>query len=435
MATRPLEFVIMDAVDLDHRHRTYDGWIPPAVAEALHERGYHGILREAAAHGDWFCAHRLAEVAVADGGSGRRTEALALLEPFASTGWWPAVRTVGRLLADWGRLDEAAELLRPHAGTGDREAVREFASLLARQGHIDHVVALLGPRTADSSLAEVLVELTAGHGRDDEIAALLPPVGVGATVPFEPPWATDAWDTVPLHARLLERQGRVDEAAALLGRFVSVDGIVFAGHAQQLATLLARHGREAELRACLVEDGAEYALTALARFLEERGRAEEAVALLRQYSSEGDPHAAFELAELLARHGRHDEAIEVLRRAAESAGGDADWIIHLLCRVFVEAGREGEALVYVDDYFTRHDDHPDEHAWARAHILKLCGRAEETDAELSPQVPAEELLSFGTMGGVIAEAERLVRQGQPEKAIAHLRDRLDGTRRLRVEDL
>ncbi|WP_405709756.1 MULTISPECIES: tetratricopeptide repeat protein [unclassified Streptomyces] len=424
----------MDAVDLDHRHRTYDGWIPPAVARALHEHGHDGILREAAAHGDWFCAHRLAETAAADGGPGRRTEALALLEPFASTGWWPAVRAVGRLLADWGRLDEAAELLRPHAGTGDREAVREFAKLLALQGHIDCLVALLGPRTADGSLAEVLVELTEGYGRDDEIAALLPPVGVGATVPFEPS-ATDAWDTVPLHARLLERQGRVDEAAALLGRFVTVDGIVFAGHAGQLATLLARHGREAELRARLVEDGAEYALTALARFLEERGRAEEAVALVRRYSSEGSPHAAFELAGLLARHGRHDEAIEVLRRVAETAGGDADWIIRLLCRVFVEAGREGEALAYVDDYFARHDGHRDEHAWARAHILELCGRAEEADADLSLQAPVEELLSSGTTGGAIAVAERLVRQGEPEKAIAHLRDRLDGTRRLRVEDL
>ncbi|MGW9133456.1 tetratricopeptide repeat protein [Streptomyces sp. NPDC055681] len=422
----------MDAVDLDHRHRTYDGWIPPAVAVALHEHGYDGILREAAARGDWFCAHTLAEVAVADGGSGGQTEALALLEPFASTGWWPAVRTVGQLLADWERLDEAAELLRAHAGTGDREAVREFARLMARQGHIDHVVALLGPRTADSSLAEVLVELTAGHGRDDEIAALLPPVGVGATVPFEP-WATDAWDTVPLHASLLERQGRVDEAAALLGRFVSVDGIVFAGHAQQLATLLARHGREAELRACLAEDGAEYALAELARFLEERGRTEEAVALLKQYSSEGNPHAAFELAELLARHGRHDEAIEVLRRAADTAGGDADWIIHSLCRVFVEGGRADEALEYLDHYFARHGGHPDEHVRARAQVLKLCNRIEEADAQLSRRIEPAEDLMFGTLGGVIAVAERMVRQGEPERAVALLRDRLDEPRTPRGE--
>ncbi|MFE7241855.1 tetratricopeptide repeat protein [Streptomyces sp. NPDC057580] len=425
----------MDAVDLDHRHRTYDGWIPPAVTAALHKHGYDGILRDAAARGDWFCARQLAEAAVTDGGSGGQVEALALLEPFASTGWWPAVRTVGQLLADWERLDEAVELLRPHADTGHREAVREFARLVARQGHIDEVVALLGPRTADSSLAEVLVELTAGHGRDEEIAALIPSVGVGRTVPFEP-WATDAWDTVPLHATLLERQGRVDEAAALLRRYVSVDGMVFAGHAQQLAALLARYGREAELRAWLDEDGEEYARTALACLLEERGRTEEAVVLLKQYSSEGDPHAAFELAELFARHGYHCEAIEVLRGAAETAGGDADWIIHLLCRVFVEADRADEALAYLDDYFARHGGHPDEHACARAQVLKLRSRREEADAEHSPPVvSAEDFMHFGTSGGVIAEAERLVCQGEPEKAIAHLRARLDGTRRLRAEDL
>ncbi|MFJ4734997.1 tetratricopeptide repeat protein [Streptomyces sp. NPDC088770] len=435
MPDAALEFAIMDSADLDHRHRTYDGWIPPAVAAALHKHGYHGTLREAAARGDWFCAHRLAEAAVAGGGSGGQAEALTLLEPFASTGWWPAVRTVGRLLADWGRLDEAVELLRPHADTGHREAACEFARVLARQGDIDQVLALLGPRTADSCLAEVLVEVTVGHGRDGEIAALLPPVGVGATVPFEP-WVTDAWDTVPLHATLLERQGRVDEAAVLLRKYVSVDGMVFAGHAGQLAALLARHGREAELRACLTEDGAEYARTALTRLLEERGRIEEAVALLRQYSRAGEPHAVFELAELLARNDRHDEAIEILGRAAETVGGDSDWIIHLLCRIFVEADRADEALAYLDDHFARHGGHPDEHACARAQVIRLCGLPETADVEPSPQtVPAKDRVSFGTLGDVVAEAERLVHQGEPEKAIAHLRDRLDGTRRLRIEDL
>lgn len=54
---------------------------------------------------------------------------------------------------------------------------------------------------------------------------------------------------------------------------------------------------------------------------------------------------------------------------------------------------------------------------------------------LHAAVSAEDFMHFGTSGGVIAEAERLVCQGEPEKAIAHLRDHLDGTRRLRAEDL
>ncbi|MFJ3327414.1 hypothetical protein ACIPMT_23510 [Streptomyces griseus] len=424
----------MDAADLDHRHRTYDGWIPPAVATALHEHGHDGELREAAARGDWFCAQVLAEAAVAGSDPDGQAEALALLEPFASTGWWTAVRAVCRLLAARGRVDEAADLLRPQAASGHREAVREFAPLLARQGHVDQVVALLGPRTADSSLAELLVELTANHGRDEEIAALLPPVGVGATTPFEPR-TTDDWGTVPLHATLLERQGRVDDAAALLRDHVSVDGIVFADHAEQLAALLARHGREAELRACLAEDVDEYARGALARLLEEQDRTEEAVALLRGYTDGGDPHAACELAELLARHGRHDEATEILRRVAEIPGGHADWIIHLLCRLFVEAGRAVDALAYVDDYYARHDGHPDELALARARILEPRDRSGQPEAGPSSwSKPAAELIPYGTVGRTIAEAERLVRAGEPEQAIAHLRDRLDGTRRLYAED-
>ncbi|MET9477507.1 tetratricopeptide repeat protein [Streptomyces sp. NPDC002917] len=424
----------MDAADLDHRHRTYDSWIPPTVAALLHEHGHHGILRDAAASGDWFCAHRLAEAAV-DHAPGGQAAALALLEPFVGTGWWPAVSTVAGLLAEWEMIDEAIALLRPVADTGHRKAVRELARLLAGQGHIDQVVAVLGPRSADQSLASELVELTVGCGRDAEIAALLPAVGVGATDPFESR-VTDTWDTVPLHAALLERQGRIDEAAALLGRHVHVDGVMYADHAEQLARLLARHGRETELRAFTVEGGEEYALSALTEFLEERGRIPEAVALLQEPAGTGNPHAAFHLAELLARHGRHDEAVEVLRPVAESAGGDSDWIIHLLCRIIVDAGRADDALAYVDDYFARHGGSRHEQALARAYVLKRCGRAAEADAELAPFARLDEdLLHDGTVRGAIAFAERLVRQGEPQKAIAHLRDRLDGAKVLQRENL
>ncbi|MGW8701977.1 hypothetical protein ACWGOK_34515 [Streptomyces eurythermus] len=96
----------MDRVDLEHRHRTYDGWIPPTVAALLHEHGHHDILRHAAAHGDWFCARRLAEAAAESGPDGRAA-ALALLEPFAATGWWPAVDTVAGLFAEWEYVDQA----------------------------------------------------------------------------------------------------------------------------------------------------------------------------------------------------------------------------------------------------------------------------------------------------------------------------------------
>ncbi|MFE6667451.1 hypothetical protein ACFVFH_28310 [Streptomyces sp. NPDC057697] len=420
----------MDRVDLEHRHRTYDGWIPPTVAALLHEHGHHDILRRAAARGDWFCARRLAEVAAGSGPDGRAT-ALALLQPFAATGWWPAVETVAGLLAEWDRHDEAIALLRPLAGTGHRYAQRDLARLLARQDHLDEVIALLGPRAADLMLAEELVELAAGRGRDPEIAALLPAVGTGPTDPFGP-WSSDAADTVPLHARFLELRGRIDEAVRLLAGYVRVDGVVYADHAEQLARLLGRHGREAELRAFPADDGGEYALAALAQLLEEQGRIPEAVALLGQPAGAGDPHAASGLAELLARHGRHHEAVEVLWSAVETAGGDGEWLMHLLCRVLVGAGRAEDALDRLDDYCTRHGGDPREQALMKAEVMRSSGLAVDAEAEQGDfpgqvDFPGsdEELLRSGTVDGAIALAERLVRRGRPQQALAHLRDRLD----------
>jgi thioredoxin-like negative regulator of GroEL len=211
---------------------------------------------------------------------------------------------------------------------------------------------------------------------------------------------------------------------------------VYADHAEQLARLLGRHGREAELRAFPADGGEEYALAALAELLEEQDRIPEAVALLKQSTRTGNPHAAFGLAELLARHGRHDEAVEVLSTVAETAGGDCDWIIHLLCRILVDAGRADDALTYVDDYFTRHGGNHKEQALMRAEVMKLSGHAVDADAELAEFARSdEELLHSGTVDGAIALAERLVRRGQPQKAVAHLRDRLDGAKAVRAEHL
>ncbi|MGW7030008.1 tetratricopeptide repeat protein [Streptomyces xanthophaeus] len=448
----------MDAADLDRRHRTYDGWIPPTVAALLLEHGHRGILRAQAGGGDWFCADLLAQAAAAaDPGPAGQEAALALLEPFAATGWMQAVGTVAGLLTAWDRVDEAITVLRRPADSGDRQAARQLARLLARQDRIDELVALLGPRAADQALAESLVELTAGRGRDAEIAGLLPPVGVGPTDPFGR-GPCDDWDTVPLHATLLERQGRVDESAGLLHRHVHVDGVMYADHAEQLAGLLARHGREAELRAFAAAGGEEYALMALADHLEQQQRIDEAADVLRAADAPGNPHTALHLAELLTRHGRRGEAIEALRPVPHTMGGDPEWIIRPLCRLLVDEGRSDEALAYIDDFYARHGGSSVERLLERAEVHAYRGHPERAAAELRSAGPVPRhvvrLLSEsfpdrahlyeasglgpgrddaddGTVRGAVAHAEFLVRQGEPERAVAFLRDRLDGPKELR----
>ncbi|MET8950227.1 hypothetical protein [Streptomyces sp. NPDC004533] len=101
-------------------------------------------------------------------------------------------------------------------------------------------------------------------------------------------------------------------------------------------------------------------------------------------------------------------------------GGDADWITSLLCRILVDSGRADKALAYVDDQFARHGGNRHEQALARADVLKRCCRTVEADAELVPFATPVEVLAYSGMVGVaIAVAERLVRQGESEKAVNH----------------
>ncbi|MFC3571849.1 hypothetical protein ACFOZ0_00780 [Streptomyces yaanensis] len=81
---------------------------------------------------------------------------------------------------------------------------------------------------------------------------------------------------------------------------------------------------------------------------------------------------------------------------------------------------------HVDDYFARHGGSPHERVLARADVLKRCGHAEKAETELAPfATPVEALAHNGTVSGAVAVAERLVRQGEPEKAATCLRERLD----------
>ncbi|WP_448319494.1 tetratricopeptide repeat protein [Streptomyces sp. CO7] len=117
----------------------------------------------------------------------------------------------------------------------------------------------------------------------------------------------------------------------------------------QLADLLARHGRIEELRAYAVLDGHEEAVQRLAELLEEDGDVEGAIAVYGQADGPAarDANSAYELAQLLARHGRGGEAIAVMRAQADAHHSE-DWILHALSELCLDQGRPADGLAHLD---------------------------------------------------------------------------------------
>ncbi|MEW1773533.1 hypothetical protein [Streptomyces sp. NPDC086777] len=171
------------------------------------------------------------------------------------------------------------------------------------------------------------------------------------------PWCCQALDpdtAVSLLAAIRERRGHVDEAVALLHtrNGTSLNGC------DQLADLLARHGRIEEPRAYATADGLGHAARRLAALLEERGDVEGVIAVYRQ-TDESAAHrtnTAVLLAHLLARHGRGDEAIDVMRAQADSRSGN-DWILHTLSTLCTDQNHPEDGLAHLDALAARRTPH------------------------------------------------------------------------------
>ncbi len=142
--------------------------------------------------------------------------------------------------------------------------------------------------------AAALVEQSAGEGRDEEIAALL-------RDRIDP----DVWKSDPVAvtalAAVLERQGRVDEAADLLEFHADLGAVFLVDHHDELARLLVRHGRTERLRALIGGCGGAEAAAAAAGETARRGDVDGAVELLRPYPDHDQ--AAELLAQLLDLRG------------------------------------------------------------------------------------------------------------------------------------
>ncbi|GIG87803.1 tetratricopeptide repeat protein [Plantactinospora endophytica] len=398
----------MNADDLDYRARTLSGCIPPALVSRLISLGHVEEVKWQAGRGEWFCARAWAQLLA---GQERRAEARELLAPYVATGWWKAAETMADLLESWGQVEEAITLTRPYADAENRLALDYFARLLGRNGRGDDAFALLEPHVHDWFLATALVAVAAGAGRDDDAAELLTArvkvierrcddlsCSCGAPDPF----------AVGLLAEIRERQGRIDEAIALL----HTRSTTSINNRDQLADLLARHDRIQELRAYAASEHHGHAAQRLAELLEERGDVDGAIGVYQHLPNRGG-NEAVQLAELLARHGRGDEALEMLRSTADAGGAD-DWLVHTLCEHYAAQGRAEDGLAYLDTLRERLGEEYWEFFSMRLPLMVACGRLEEA-IELAKAHPEGE-----TLYAVESIAELLADAGRAEEAITIL---------------
>ncbi|MEW2161248.1 hypothetical protein AB0950_39585 [Streptomyces sp. NPDC007189] len=395
----------MDAADLDYRVRTLSGCIPPLLVSRLLELGHAAEVEFQAGRGEWFCAREWARLL---GGQGRQAEALKVLAPYVATGWWPATRAEAELLEGWGRVEEAIERARPYAWAGDRLAVEFFARLLARHDRGGEAFTLLRAGIDDWFLADCLVDIAEGAGLNEEAAALLEGRIEAVPVCGDPDCdnrRTEPFNAVGLLAAIRERQGRVDDAIALLytRSTTSVNG------RDQLADLLARHDRLGELRAYAATEYHGHAARRLAEVLEERGDLDGAIDVYRQPADSPARrcHSAILLSELLARHGRGDEAIEVMRTLAESPGSGEDWIVGTLCTLYADHGRAHDGLAYLDALKARHDG---EEEWdffsMRLPLMADCGLLDEAIEQARAHSEGDTWYAASSISDLLAEAGR-----------------------------
>ncbi|WP_405947836.1 hypothetical protein OG588_15710 [Streptomyces prunicolor] len=301
----------------------YKAWASQHVSRLV-EEGRIEELRSAASTGTALARARLAEIYAAQGRieelralAGSENEGLALL--LADT------------LAGQGDLEAKVAVMKVRLQVDEEDARDELIELLRAQDRIDQAITFLQRYTHEHVEWNLLVRLLLLQGRVKDVQLM-------AYEERGP--RRDARSMVAYH---FAEQGRIDELrtlvtpgsstglALLLARALVAQGRVDEGVAvlQERVDADEQHSRDWLIQLLVEQGRADQAVTALkgmrswrrststaelgvARLLDEQGRPEDAIRILR-----GTGSAPERLAALLAAQGRVDEAVRALDRAVE----------------------------------------------------------------------------------------------------------------------
>ncbi|MFF2751372.1 hypothetical protein ACFVVA_38285 [Kitasatospora sp. NPDC058048] len=409
----------MNVDDLAGQHGRTDS-IPSRLVDSLIEHGCLDLLMETArARLDWSCARAAAQSLCAQG---TFEKAWTVVEPFAAAGWQPAVRAGADVLLRWGRTSQALQLARPAAGdTAAHDAWRDYAEVLVEAGMVDEAIDALARRPRDERTLWTLVTVTEGRGRDERVLELLTPIAEAFRRDPQQPEVRHLGDALSAHARVLERAGRVDEAIRLRATDAAANRGWSAEH--DYATLLARHGRIAELRELATGPARSTVVRPFVEALEALGRSAEAEAHLRSLIDTDEYPTGYEseLLELLIRQGRFDDAVQAVEHTFDDLY-DGNLLQPALI-LLAEQGQHDRALKLTEgrspEFLAENDAF-----WLRSNrwwLMGESGRCREAIAEIDALPPDEVDDRELTIAWLLAQ------DGQVDEAIARVRP-LSGTR-------
>ncbi|MFJ9708165.1 hypothetical protein [Streptomyces sp. NPDC101234] len=397
--------------DLQWQLSNLGGVLPRIVDEILERGGLEALVETAREREDWFCAVGAVRGLCAVGEFGR---AWTVVEPFAATGWQPAVRAGADVLLRWGRVDQALELAHPKRPQENAvDAWRDYAEALVRAGRVNDAIGVLGPHLRSGRVLGALVEMTEGQGCDDRVLELLAPIV--EEFRRDPKQWDNLWGVLPAQARVLERSGRADQAIRLLGADVAARRYGPQNNVEFYAELLARHGRVEELRD-LADTQRYAAVRPYVTALENLGRAGEAEAYLRDLIAAKHPgwHESA-LMGLLMRQGRVDDAIEAVEHTFDDLY-DGN-LLQATLIVLADRGLHDRAVGLTEGRSPEFLEQNDEF-WLRSNrwwLMGESGRARAAIAEIQA-LPADRVEDRE-----LTIAWLLAQDGRVEEAIALLR--------------